>query len=170
MRPHHGARKVIRKTLLILSIVGFIVSLGLWIRSNWQYTQVFTSNQLQLYKGELLWSHWLWSPTQTQQLHDQPKMMWRFGWSMPPSAMRESKPDLEIPGVARLWHRSSHWTAAIKLWLPTLFFAACATCILRSLLRHRGVRLCQLCGYDLRGSADICPECGKSVGATGSAS
>lgn len=38
MWPHHGDRKVIRKTLLILSILGLVLSVGLWAASHLDIT------------------------------------------------------------------------------------------------------------------------------------
>ncbi len=38
---------------------------------------------------------------------------------------------------------------------------------LRRLMVEHGIIICLKCGYDLRGSKDICPECGEEFGSTG---
>ena len=45
------------------------------------------------------------------------------------------------------------------LWIvPRLFLKN-----LRKLMVEHGIKICIKCGYDLRGSKDICPECGEGI-------
>jgi hypothetical protein len=60
------------------------------------------------------------------------------------------------------WIRISlpHWFLVVLLSLPGIVHA---TRRFKRRLRHRR-GLCSTCGYDLRGSKDICPECGATTG------
>ena len=52
----------------------------------------------------------------------------------------------------------------IPLWIPTLLFLTLTIAFMRGPLRRRGRRrkgLCLTCGYDLRGTPERCPECGR---------
>ncbi len=54
----------------------------------------------------------------------------------------------------------------IPLWIPTLLFLTLTIAFMRGPLRRRGRRrkgLCLTCGYDLRGTPERCPECGRET-------
>ena len=54
----------------------------------------------------------------------------------------------------------------IPLYLPMLLFGAWAAYFLHPVHRRRKRRklgLCVKCGYDVRGSAERCPECGERI-------
>lgn len=62
--------------------------------------------------------------------------------------------------VDRSWVAFPHWFPVLLASLPLALAAR------RLLVTHRQTRrakegLCPICGYDLRGSADRCPECGS---------
>ena len=63
--------------------------------------------------------------------------------------------------------RGSWTNLVIPLWIPLVMFASfpCLAFIRGPLRRYRRRRrgLCVTCGYDLRGSPDRCPECGKDT-------
>ena len=52
----------------------------------------------------------------------------------------------------------------VPLWIPMLIFLLLPTlsaCALHRRRKRRKLGLCLCCGYDLRGSSERCPECGK---------
>jgi hypothetical protein len=63
------------------------------------------------------------------------------------------------------------WQAyGMPVWAPFVAFAAfplywCTVTLRRArrTARRRRLGLCEACGYDLRGSADRCPECGTTI-------
>jgi hypothetical protein len=52
------------------------------------------------------------------------------------------------------------WLPMWSVWLPLAWVAAVRARRTLRLRRRRRDGLCVACGYDLRGSADRCPECG----------
>lgn len=63
-----------------------------------------------------------------------------------------------------------HWLVWIPLWIPTLLSSLIAWRSAWPLLRRRRrakLGLCLCCGYDLRGSINRCPECGREFRSSG---
>jgi hypothetical protein len=87
-------------------------------------------------------------------------------WEQPPASLSL----LTLPGVGRLYvAKPAGWTQSFRaVWVPhwffVLLFAAMPARKLylshRSWLRRRR-GLCGACGYDMRGSPEKCPECGR---------
>jgi hypothetical protein len=68
------------------------------------------------------------------------------------------------------WDRRWYlYSDGIGLWLPILLAAALPCYWLFSRMRRRQAGCCPVCGYDLRGTPDRCPECGTEVKAKASA-
>ncbi len=64
----------------------------------------------------------------------------------------------------RFFYRSGR-VVVIPLWMPTVLFGILPTAALVRVTRRRKrekLGLCLECGYDLRGSRERCPECGRS--------
>ena len=51
----------------------------------------------------------------------------------------------------------------IPFWLPTCFITLGVLWQLRRCKPHRAEGHCQNCGYDLRGTPERCPECGRAA-------
>jgi hypothetical protein len=63
--------------------------------------------------------------------------------------------------IGNQWYRAGHLAA--RWWYPAIVFGAypvwflCSTVIRK---RHKKLGRCDVCGYDLRGTPERCPECG----------
>ncbi len=134
-----------RKTLTIFSLIGLLLSVGLWGLSYFcpiYFTDHFV---LQAMEGRIMVMHSEYGfPMLTRR--------WRVhGFD---GFETDWLPDFRAgdPGGV-----------AIPLWMPCLVFAALPAYSL-SPIHHRRKRkklgLCLKCGYDLRASKERCPECG----------
>src|SRR5262245_40449774 len=59
------------------------------------------------------------------------------------------------------------FTLILPMWVPTLIFlSTTSVCVIsrRRIDRRARLGLCPRCGYDLRGSPAACPECGHERG------
>ena len=158
---------MLRKTLTILSLVGLLFAVGLWGVSYWGVG--FRS--LLYSRDELIESNYA-------HITELDVMIYRgvLNWGVTSfyvvlmSAKSEESIAAEYPG----W---KHYTGRqicsgqsplrpsnkLPLWVPALMFAIAPAWPLSSPYRRRRRRklgLCLKCGYDLRGSAERCPECG----------
>jgi hypothetical protein len=140
---------MLRRVLLILSVVGLVGTLSLWGLS---YMNIYWSQNapvdspidfFRLTRGavSLLWG--------ADYFDDNP-----FGWECQ-----------GFRGLGTNW-----WPPSIKvsfygghiilpMWMPAAFFSAFLGMRL-AFFRRRRLGLCPGCGYDLTGSPGACPECG----------
>lgn len=68
------------------------------------------------------------------------------------------------PGGTQIFKRTTHLD--IPFWLMVLALTIPGILVLARIARRRKrtrAGLCVFCGYDLRGSPDRCPECGRTV-------
>ncbi len=149
-----------RKTLTILSLVGLLLSVGLWGASYFPVGYVSKRQQfpafgvvnglLTISEAPMLW--------QSTGLHYGNKQVSGTFWWPPQSYSLWSSGPLG-------------WSILLPLWMPTMLFASVTvSCSLGGHHRRRKRKklgLCVKCGYDLRASKDRCPECGEEFGSTG---
>lgn len=128
-----------RKVLIIFSLIGFIVSVWLWVRS---YESVFVDTfghsssghkSLMLYRGNVSFT--------------------KYG----PAPASSGVMPRESPAI---------WTLRVPIWSIALLFGVVLPGTELALRlrrrRRRKMGLCIKCGYDLRGSKERCPECGTA--------
>ncbi len=157
---------MLRKTLTIVSLLGLLLSVGLWGVSYWLFTYFNLRYECYLNEGQLI----------CMRL-DSPKKVLRPEFAgLRSHGFRGSKTNWKIEHyrIATVIRPGGVTTSAtdvrIPLWLPTCILAALSFFLLLPPLHRRRKReklgLCLKCGYDLRASKDRCPECGEEFGST----
>jgi len=143
---------MMRKTLTILSLIGLLLSVGLWGVSHWQSSWVFANDHvnLALFRGCICVgvSDFGYSRTGFQVKPFKLRTYWspRFYSYL-----------LTMGGP-------KYGTCRIPLWIPAFMCGSSFLIVTRPLYRLRKRKklgLCLKCGYDLRASKDRCPECGS---------
>ena len=141
---------MIRKTLTILSLIGLLLSVGLWGASYRVMSYSSGSWLLSFSRGQLVYvAHLQGKPVSSYVI---PGQFWM------PVDITIGKPG------------NMHRVRSVPLLYPTLIFALLPAYALLPLHRRRKRKklgLCLKCGYDLRASKDRCPECGEEFGSTG---
>ncbi len=162
---------MIRKTLTILSLIGLLLSVGLWGTSYWKCP---TFDGRSFYWSSCAGAfHLMWgesalmiSDNSGYRLHDfeytefwPPGLGSRIGYYIPDIKLAYNPHEAEHFGVGLL---ANYSYLVAPYWLT---IAACAVIFALSWQRLRRKRkklgLCLKCGYDLRASKDRCPECGE---------
>jgi len=150
---------MIRKTLTILSLIGLLLSVGLWAASyiNVLYNSRTVGCTFWLAYGNLA----LFVPQTTNAYQG----WYRTGFS---GFSTNWTGRITVHPSDRPTYRRYvlHWSRqtmilAIPLWIPTVICALATLAI--PFHRHRKRKklgLCLKCGYDLRASKERCPECG----------
>lgn len=150
---------MIRRTLTFLSLIGLLLSVGLWGVSYLRITYFGTEYGFVLMQGAVS-NIYDDSPGYAPVSPHFNYFVFR-GWGI---AGFEDWSTMWLPSYTSF---SALPYVLLPLWLPTAFFAACCwfLCVM-PLFRRRSRRklgLCVGCGYDLRGSSGACPECGQTA-------
>ena len=153
-----------RKTLTILSLIGLLLSVGLWVAS---YVSVA------VYRVALPWHLCAWADRGSLDISNSKLsqntilkagvfngFFWEYGASVRTTTIAwRWRPQYQAD--------SSRWSIYVPLYLPVLFFGAWLVFLLHPVHRRRKRKklgLCIKCGYDLRASKERCPECGEAIG------
>jgi hypothetical protein len=153
---------MLRRVLLILSVVGLLGSLGGWILSRKGSVQ---DGWAGIWSIEApTWEYGSWSVSFAtnsviiSKEHQDP-LDCATSW-------HGATTDLFVAQVSRAFQAGGPFATSVRisLWAPIVVCMACPMLALltetRQLIRRR-LGLCFRCGYDLRGTPGPCSECGQ---------
>ncbi len=187
---------MIRKTLTILSLIGLLLSVGLWGVSYWglhlrkspihvkvakgglslvpsRLTKEEEESRLALLQAKMRSFHMEWDESKAEHVRVDPgrvsneetALQREFDTLRQRQLWVDGFESLETKWALRLPTSPGQRSWYIPMWITTLLFGAMLG-LLQTSVRHRcrkrkKLGLCVQCGYDLRGSAARCPECGN---------
>ncbi len=142
-----------RKILTILSLVGLLLSVGLWVVSYFYLWFRLGDYYIAVNRGalECFWYAGTYAGLEWERVPEGINWYGFFGFDM-----------LLVPGLYRTPH--SHGFL-VPLWIPTILLSSPLWLPYIPWYRRRERKklgLCAKCGYDLRGSKGRCPECGTT--------
>ena len=147
---------MIRKTLTVLSLIGLLLSVGLWgascfsISYEWTLDGVWTRSELAGAKFYYMQA----------DFSDSDSIAGR--WSIEGFSFKMGSP---VPWIT--FGPSVFWSVNMPLWIPTILFGSLFTywyaLPLHRCYKRKKLGLCVECGYDLTGLTELrCPECNTS--------
>ena len=141
---------MIRKSLTIFSVIGLLLSVGLWGVSFWNISYASGSWDIAVLRG-------------TIALHSVPSQAYNGDWHV--GGYMGFHTIMWCPMLGNINpFRPSSKSLYVPLWIPTAAFAAalwvCSPVAQRRRRKREKLGRCLKCGYDLRASKERCPECG----------
>ena len=172
------ARTMLRKTLTILSLVGLLLSLGLWGVSylNLVYSRRTAPPAVGFPTTVTFPPPFSISPTgvllsEGQPLYEYSGYFLAHGglgtWSYLGKIGRAPKPGWRRTTISRrtVWLPKSAGGIVVPLWIPTVLFTLilwASSVPLHRRRKRKRLGLCVKCGYNLTGLTEPrCPECGQ---------
>jgi hypothetical protein len=173
-------RRRVFNFLTTLSLVLFLATLALWMRSYWRFDTLAGSSgglhssqtfEMQSSFGELgggifesgpplrAVPEWQYLATSDPRGHTVKSWTRRLPWAQVASFLCFGYVENPVPG-------NSFRAVYFPHWFLAMLFAVLPSVRLRAILRTRRrnrAGLCPHCGYDLRATPERCPECGSAV-------
>ncbi len=154
-----GSAIVFRTTLTILSLIGLLLSVGLWGVSYWNLVRINYKRAMSVAQGGFesrnFFPHSLYIAMQIKP-DGSVELLHLNRWSFSGFGGLQTRwlPEFYRPPLY----------IYIPLWIPGvvfgLTFLACRPLHFHRRRKRMKLGLCVKCGYDLRGSRERCPECG----------
>ncbi len=156
---------MLRKTLTILSLIGLLLSVGLWGASYFHIECARSGFVFTIAAGAL--SVIAMDDSERKATPDFCRCHGFGGFQT------DWIPEIGVPsGGKATIHRFYYfapfggwlWVLDVPLWMPTILWAVILSVSGLPLYRRRKRKklgLCVKCGYDLRASMERCPECGE---------
>ncbi len=157
---------MIRKTLLVMSLVLLVVTVGSWARSYWVSDVLAWVGQNWALSSSpdrgIIFIHVQWAAGGL------PAFDWQRGFSHSAENPTTRAGLLHFGWLWAWGPRSGRCLLAFPTWLPAIICSILPCYVYLwvplSHRHHRGQRLCLICGYNLTGNVSgVCPECGTEA-------